>query len=277
METPKKTAICRAILVVKNEDDIIESQIQHLGRFCQQIFILDNGSTDRTVEFISKLASENVTFLGSITLPFFDNMRNWVWQMLKGNAADGDWWLLADADEFFEDEVIPFLSSVPLEYGVVMKRQIYPIPVEGQEQGFQGLQWPDFDFFTNYYASTWAEPRFFWQTKHLKLSVDSLTFSRARAIYPVAIKLRHYNWRSAKQVEKRIETRRQLLGKSPTDFRHMDENNWQDVLKGKYARQSLPFSEGIKWPEDFQNWRPRAINVASKTFLRLMAARVGII
>ena len=162
----------RAILIVKNEDDILNSVISHLLTFCQKIYVLDNGSTDTSVEILRELDGRGVVYLGSIRVPFFDNMRNWVWQIVKGDAKDDDWWLFADADEFYAQDVVKFLNNVPSGYGVVFKAQIYPIPMRSQRDSFANQKNWDPEFYTDYFQSTWVETHAFCATQN-GLSINS--------------------------------------------------------------------------------------------------------
>jgi len=41
-------------LLVKDEEDIIGECLEHLAIFCDYIFVLDNGSTDKTYEICKK-------------------------------------------------------------------------------------------------------------------------------------------------------------------------------------------------------------------------------
>lgn len=47
-----------AIMLVKNEADIVESVIKDAERWADKIFILDNGSTDGTWEIVQSLKND---------------------------------------------------------------------------------------------------------------------------------------------------------------------------------------------------------------------------
>ena len=267
----------RAILIVKNEDDILNIVITHLLTFCETIYVLDNGSTDTSIEILRELDGRGVVYLGSIRVPFFDNLRNWVWQIVKGDAKDNDWWLFADADEFYAQDVVKFLNNVPIEYGVVLKAQIYPIPIRSQRDSFANQKNWDPEFYTHYFQSTWVEPRFLRHTKRLSINSENLTFSHARAIFPVPLKLIHYNWRTVDQVGKRITTRRALRGTSKTDFSHMFEDAWEDVLDSNYEKAALPFKDGPIWANRFDNFNPNSVAFRLKNVFRLFMAKLGVV
>jgi glycosyltransferase involved in cell wall biosynthesis len=48
-----------AIMVVKNEVDIIAHTLRAASEWCDQIYVLDNGSDDGTWEVVEQMAREN--------------------------------------------------------------------------------------------------------------------------------------------------------------------------------------------------------------------------
>lgn len=84
-----------AYICVWNEMDILELVIKHYQKFCDEITILDNYSTDGSRELALKMGC-NVIHYGT---KFFDdqenmNIKNNVW---KGSKAD--WVIVCDCDE----------------------------------------------------------------------------------------------------------------------------------------------------------------------------------
>lgn len=85
-----------AVILTKNEEKTIASLLTRL-RFCDEILLIDNGSTDRTVEIAKKAGA---TLLQSEAESFADR-RN-----LGMEKAKGDWILCIDADEVLSDALI---------------------------------------------------------------------------------------------------------------------------------------------------------------------------
>jgi glycosyltransferase involved in cell wall biosynthesis len=84
-----------AICLVKNEDDVIVQSLKHAATFCEKIFVLDNGSTDRTWELVRSLSQVNprVVPFGQTLEPFRLSLRSLVyyvcsrWRAFRGRLV----------------------------------------------------------------------------------------------------------------------------------------------------------------------------------------------
>lgn len=98
-----------AIAVVKNEADIIESFVRHNLDHVDRLFVVDNGSTDGTVDILEALVAEGL----ALTLthePGSDHPQSRVIaEVLVTLEQDLDWVFLLDADELIEP-----VGSAPL-------------------------------------------------------------------------------------------------------------------------------------------------------------------
>ena len=109
-----------AILCVWNEEDIIETTVKHaFAQGCSNVFIVDNASTDNTVQ---KAIHAGAILADSFESQFFDEdlkityLNNAV--MNFNNKCDEEhvWWLYIDADEFptieYNLTIAEFLKSL---------------------------------------------------------------------------------------------------------------------------------------------------------------------
>ena len=83
------------IIIVKNEQRMIEGCLKSLS-FCDEIVIVDNGSTDETVKICQKFTDK----IYEIKTVDFSKMRNF-----GKDKANGDWLLYIDADERISEEL----------------------------------------------------------------------------------------------------------------------------------------------------------------------------
>lgn len=94
-----------AVILTKNEEknilDCIESVL-----FCDEILIIDDNSTDKTVDFVEKLQNPKIHLL-THTLEDFASQRNFAL-----SKAQGDWVLFVDADERVSDPLASEISSI---------------------------------------------------------------------------------------------------------------------------------------------------------------------
>jgi glycosyltransferase involved in cell wall biosynthesis len=93
-----------AVMCVWNEEDVIESTVKHLFRQgCSNVFIIDNDSTDRTVE---TAVNAGAKLAAKFTTKDFDEdqkvtyLNATVKYVNENTQEDSVWWLYVDADEF---------------------------------------------------------------------------------------------------------------------------------------------------------------------------------
>lgn len=105
----RQTAIMATITVVvvaKNEEDKIESCLQHLF-WCNEIIIIDNGSNDKTVEICRKYTNNIFSHNKPALIPFLQNIGI--------QKATKEWVIIIDADvivtEKARDEIIHKINS----------------------------------------------------------------------------------------------------------------------------------------------------------------------
>lgn len=78
-----------AICLIKNEGDIIAECLLHALKFCDRIFVLDNGSTDGTWETVNALALQypKINIEGQLLDSFRDGMRSIIYINTTTNSA----------------------------------------------------------------------------------------------------------------------------------------------------------------------------------------------
>ena len=112
--------LLNAVMCVWNEEDIIESTVKHLfAQGCSNVFIVDNASTDKTVDIA---INAGAILADSFESKYFDDMQKIshlnavVLNYNKHSNEDCIWWLYVDADEFpnidCELHIIDFLKSL---------------------------------------------------------------------------------------------------------------------------------------------------------------------
>ena len=115
---PRIVAISR----VMDEEDIIEPFIRHHAAFVDAHILLDNGSTDRTVEILRRLAEEGLR-IEVLSCPSAIFNESAFGAVLLGGAVmthAPDWVLALDADEFVDargagGDLRGFLAGQPAE------------------------------------------------------------------------------------------------------------------------------------------------------------------
>jgi hypothetical protein len=98
-----------AVTRVLNEDDIIEAFVRHHAPLLDHHLLLDNGSTDRTIEILRALKQEGarLTVLQNTSAAFAESHYNTVLFNIAGRNLQADWVVYLDCDEFLDERRVP--------------------------------------------------------------------------------------------------------------------------------------------------------------------------
>lgn len=217
-----------ALCVVKNESDVIEETLRAAVRWCDAIYVLDNGSWDGTWEKIQSLAHRlpAVTPYRQDSRPFDDGVRGDILRHYLSRARRRDWWCVLDADEFYLDDPRHFLGAVPSHYDAVWL-QLYTYLFTEEDLASYADHPPLYDDASrvlerlrHYVVGDYSELRFF---RH-SCALADIPPVGAQRIYPKRIRLKHFPYRSPQQIQLRLETRREPMRRG--EFVHEKRSNW---------------------------------------------------
>ncbi|TAL66300.1 MAG: glycosyltransferase family 2 protein [Bacteroidetes bacterium] len=110
------------VLITKNSEKIINKLLDSVKNICDEIIIVDNGSTDNTVKIVRSYTDK--VYISLISgQHFLSKLRN-----LGKDKATGDWILCLDSDEILSEEankLIPFVISSDVYDGYWLRRRNY--------------------------------------------------------------------------------------------------------------------------------------------------------
>ena len=106
----KNKPIVHSYFVCYNEENIIPHLLKYYLSFCEKVTIIDNGSTDKTVEIVKSFPNTEVINFDSKG-EFHDGIhvqiKNSIWKKSVGVA---DYVILGDSDEFlYHENMLQFL------------------------------------------------------------------------------------------------------------------------------------------------------------------------
>jgi len=225
------------ICLAKNEVDIIEETLISAVNWCDYIYCYDNGSNDGTWQKILELSNQYHQIIPYKTdgKVFSNELRGEVFREYKSNGKNGDWWCILDADEMYIDNPYIFLSKVPLDYDTVWNASFQYAFTDKDLIRYNEAP----DLYSNkipieerlrYYRSSWSELRFFRHKHGLIWPEDSAKPTNLKAIYPVRIWLKHYQYRSPEQIQKRLKTRYEAMTVFPHEFQAVENCDWQNKI-----------------------------------------------
>jgi hypothetical protein len=222
---------------VKNEADMITETLVAASRWCDRIFVFDNGSTDGTWEKVLALAKEQprVVPFKSAAVPYRDSLRMDTFNAFRHEASDADWWCKLDADEIYHDDPRAFLAAVPLHHHVVwgVNFQFYFTDRDATCWERDPRAYPPHSpaqEALRYYRCDYAEVRFFRHRRRLVWDRGSAPLHLG-VVHPRWIRFRHYQYRSPEQIELRLRTRQQAIAGGCGTFQgYCEERTWREKV-----------------------------------------------
>ncbi len=165
------------ICLVKNEEDIIAQSLAHAARYCDRIFVIDNGSTDATWEIVHELHRQNAAIVPfrQIHEPYNRKIRSIVYNEIHADLNEDDWWLSLDADDFLDGDPQPVIRQAMAEGADLIRSwqvQFYFTEIDKRlwENGQEDRRRHVFDR-RRYYLINWRKKRLFRNKKRHCLRV----------------------------------------------------------------------------------------------------------
>lgn len=226
-----------AIMLVKNEADIVGKVLAEAQKWADKIFILDNGSTDGSWEIIQSMKNDIVVPWKQYFGEYHDGLRADVYNEFKSISKPGDWWCFKlDADEIYAEDPREFLKTIPSNCHMVAKQSLdYVITNEDlQEYTYTGNFEEDIKHLQYFKVPCWSEPRFFRYRKGLKWINNQYAHwpQKIGVLADKNILCRHYQCRSPEQLQARLDLRNNTrVKKEGVVWRGDKETKWQELVK----------------------------------------------
>ena len=255
------------LCIVKNEVDVLQESLISALHWCDHIYVFDNGSNDGTWELVNELANQHLQIVPykQDDVIFSSALRADIFNAFRSNADPRDWWCRLDADEFYIDDPRIFLAKVPDRFQTVWSASFAYYFTDQDAISYQRnpsryLQ-ITIEQRLRYYLNHWGEVRFFRHSDDIvwTRTQDYGGFPKAvweGLAYPVRIWLKHYQYRSPEQIQRRLLTRRPAI-EAGSGFRHEALANWGAAVAA--ARDTPVDLEGARQEFAGARWEERIV------------------
>ncbi|MCJ0742440.1 glycosyltransferase family 2 protein [Pedobacter montanisoli] len=224
------------LCLVKNEADCIEEVLQKASVWCDKIFVFDTGSEDDSWEKVLNLAKSNnsiVPFKKEIR-KFNNFLRGEIFNHYRDIASDGDWWCRLDADEIYIDDPRTFLKKISPLHHVIWSAscQYYFTEKDLEQYNTDPEEYENIELEKRirHYLCNHSEERFFKYRKDLIWPKGSWP-RHLGIVSPHRIKLKHLQYRSPQQIQKRLVTRQKAIQDGHKNFaKYSLEKNWEEKV-----------------------------------------------
>lgn len=260
---------------------MIEETLRSAARWCDRIFVFDNGSTDGTWEKVQALAQE----MPDVLVPFrsdgvrFSNaLRKHAFEHFRHESNNGDWWCVLDADEIYIDDPRSFLASVPMRHHVVwgVYFQHYFTEVDATLYNSNPMAYPPYapaETALLYYRCDYSEMRFFRYRKGLVWDYGSAP-RHLGVVHPQRIRFKHYQYRSPSQIQIRLETRQLAMQQGCENFsEYCSETDWQQKIVPASSCHCIDEPDPFRIEEDKL---PRHMEPSRQRLAKLLMHGAGI-
>ncbi len=224
------------ICVVKNEADILPETLIQAAKWCDFIYVLDNGSDDGSWEITQTLAKDHPQIVPykQDHRVFNDKMRRDAYLEYLPQARAGDWWGRLDADEIYYDNPREVLAAIEPKYDFIWSSVFNFFFSDAEAAAYEA----DPEKFCampvqlrcRHYLNNWSEPRFFRHGAG-QFWPPEIDWPRFMNSDPVnRVRLKHYQYRSPEQIMQRIEVRRKTARDGGFAFFHENSEDFRKVV-----------------------------------------------
>jgi hypothetical protein len=251
-----------ALLIVRDEADIVAQCLRDAAGWCDHIYVYDTGSTDGSWDLVQDLAVElkQIVPYKREEVWFQDGLRGAIFERYRSRASDGDWFVRLDADEFYPVPPKRFIEERVRSGESVVHNQPYEFKLTCEEvEAYSSdasiladRQRPIQERRRFFIPLRYSEPRLFrYRRSMCWLPNRPWPFNSgftARERIPV----QHYPHRDPIQMRRRFHLRnimrRDMRIENPTAIAHWDFTNWRDEVVKSSDKRLVFWQPGAPLP-----------------------------
>ena len=219
------------IALTKNEGDVIEDCLLDASGWADYIYVYDGASSDDTWEIVKRMESEKVIPWKQDGKVFSEGLRAEVFNEFRKNSNKGDWWIQLNVDEYYPESPREFFRRVPaghdFVWGITVEYYLTEKELESIDftQQFCSIR-PQL----RHYRVGWSEPRAFRYRDRLEWRTDCAWPNHVGVIAKERIVFKHYPFRSPRQIQMRLDVRRDNRERGFEGWDHAKEEDWREKI-----------------------------------------------
>lgn len=221
-----------AHFLVRDEEDVIKEVLDHASTFCDQIYLLDTGSSDSTYEIA--LAHPKMTWCMRKKSVYSDALRQLLVERSRNELSDDDWFLALSADHFFTSDPRTDLAKAAAERADVITYDVaqFYFTAADLKSASAGITWrkTPLEERIRHYAINYHDfPVAFRNQPGISYAREvtewpTMPERKIASFHPV---LKHYQFRSPEQMQRRLKLRRAQRKSGFSGFRHYGSFSWK--------------------------------------------------
>lgn len=221
-----------AHFLVRDEEDVIREVLNHAATFCDQIYLLDTGSSDSTYEIAR--AHPKMTWCMRKESVYSDALRQLLVEKSRRNLSGEDWFLALSADHFFASDPRADLARAAAEGADVITYDVAQFyftsaDLKSAAAGTPWIKTPLEERIRHYAINYHDFPVAFRNQPEISYAREvtewpALPERKLASFHPI---LKHYQFRSPEQMRRRLALRRAQRKSGFSGFRHYGSFSWK--------------------------------------------------
>ncbi len=271
-----------ALLLVRDEADIIEQSLRNLTSWADAVYVFDTGSCGQTWELAQQFAATNraVQPLVHDAVYFSEKrLRGWLFHQTRQHMREGDWFVRVDADEFYHVAPPEFVAARMRKHETVAYHQYFDFHLTTAEamawnEGRETLadrRRPIDERRRWYTISPYTEPRLCRYRESMEWP-EMVSFPHNAGFLAVErLPIRHYPHRDPVQLRRRCRLRAVMMA-DPQNVcnRHWQSDDWRKHLVVDTDPSLKYWEPGTVLPES--RFRNHLAKPAVRTLQRIVHA-----
>jgi glycosyltransferase involved in cell wall biosynthesis len=226
-----------AILITRDEDDIISQSLDGFLTWADEIHVFDTGSVDTTWDIVNDKAAKDARIrpVERRELWFSDHIRGYCFEKVRDRLRHGDWFLRVDSDEFYHITPPQFVREHLLPSETCVYQQYYDFRMTQEEaeelssdEAIAAERLEPIEKRRHYYTlGDYAEPRLARYRRHMSWTSNYTWPVNAGLLASKRLPIRHYPNRDPKQLRKRMDLRRTTITAGVNTGRFSSRHHWR--------------------------------------------------